>query len=83
MFLMIDFKFSSHVEENIKNPFAPMYYGISLMHCMPVSLALGGKGLGAVWGEQIATEMLTNAGFGSITLLDKARPQNCVYVFTL
>jgi len=54
MFLMIDFKFSSHVQENIKNPFAPMYYGISLMHCMPVSRALGGKGLGAVWGEQIA-----------------------------
>lgn len=81
-FLMIDFKFSSRVEENIKNPFAPMYYGISLMHCMPVSLALGGKGLGAVWGEQIATKMLKSAGFGSIKVLDTARPQNCVYVCT-
>ena len=59
-----------------------MYYGISLMHCMPVSRALAGKGLGAVWGEQIATEMLTNAGFGSIKILDTARPQNCVYVCT-
>ena len=82
MFLMIDFKFSSHVEENIKNPFAPMYYGFSLMHCMPVSLAVGGKGLGAVWGEQIATEMLEGAGFRSIKVLDTARPQNCVYVCT-
>ena len=81
-FLLIDFKFSSHVEENIKNPFAPMYYGFSVMHCMPVSLALGGKGLGAVWGEQIATEMLKSAGFGSIKIFDTARPQNCVYVCT-
>jgi SAM-dependent methyltransferase len=79
-FLMIDFKFSSHVEENIKNPFAPMYYGLSLMHCMPVSLALGGKGLGAVWGEEIAREMLIRAGFGSVNILDTPRPQNCVYV---
>ena len=43
-FLMIDFKFSSNVEENIGNPFAPLYYGISVMHCMTVSLAEGGAG---------------------------------------
>ena len=53
-FLMIEFKFSSRLEENISNPFAPMYYGFSLMHCMPVSLALDGQGLGTVWGEQLA-----------------------------
>lgn len=79
-FLMIDFKFSSRVEENIKNPFAPMYYGISLMHCMPVSLAVGGKGLGTVWGEQIARQMLASAGFGIVEILDTPRPQNCIYV---
>jgi len=33
---------------------------------MTVSLALGGKGLGAMWGKEKAIEMLTNAGFSSI-----------------
>jgi len=79
-FLMVDFKFSSRVEENVGNPFAPIYYATSLMHCMPVSLAVGGKGLGTVWGEQTAREMLREAGFGSIQVLDTPRPQNYMFV---
>ena len=79
-FLMIDFKFSSHVERNIGNPYAPLYYGTSLMHCMPVSLAVGGKGLGTVWGEETARAMLREAGFGSIEVLDTPRPQNYMFV---
>lgn len=80
VFLMIEFKFSSRVEENMKNPFAPLYYGISLMHCMPVSLALGGKGLGTVWGEQTAREYLAEAGFKTVRMVDAPRPQNCIFV---
>lgn len=80
MFLMIDFKFSSRVEDNVGNPFAPLYYGTSLMHCMPVSLAVGGKGLGTVWGEQTAREMLRAAGFSSVEVLDTPRPQNYMFV---
>ena len=79
-FLMIDFKFSSRVEDNLANPYAPLYYGTSLMHCMPVSLAVGGKGLGTVWGEQTAREMLGEAGFKSIEVLDTPRPQNYMFV---
>ena len=79
-FLMVDFKFSSKVEENIGNPFAAMHYGFSLMHCMPVSLASGGAGLGTVWGQQTARRMLAEAGFGSVEILDTPRPQNCSYV---
>lgn len=79
-FLMVDFKFGSRVEDNVGNPFAPMYYGISLMHCMTVSLAAGGKGLGTVWGRQTATQMLRDAGFGSIEVLDTPRPQNCMFL---
>jgi ubiquinone/menaquinone biosynthesis C-methylase UbiE len=79
-FVMIEFKFSSRVEENIKNPFAPMYYGFSLMHCMPVSLALDGLGLGTVWGEQLARRYLAEAGFGTVTVLDSPRPQNSIFV---
>jgi hypothetical protein len=33
---------------------------------MTVSLALGGEGLGTMWGEQQARELLQEAGFRSI-----------------
>ena len=79
-FLMIEFKFQSEVQDNIGNPFAPMYYGISLMHCTTVSLASGGPGLGAVWGEQTARQMLTEAGFSRIDVVDAPRPQNCIFI---
>ena len=79
-FLMVEFKFSSLLEENIGNPFAPMYYGFSLLHCTPVSLYSGGSGLGAVWGEQTARRMLADAGFHDITVVDTPRPQNYMFL---
>ena len=36
------------------------------MHCMTVSLALGGEGLGAMWGEEKARRMLAEAGFAVV-----------------
>jgi hypothetical protein len=36
------------------------------MHCMTVSLADGGMGLGTMWGEQTARRMLAEAGFTSV-----------------
>jgi SAM-dependent methyltransferase len=80
VFLMVDFKFSSKLEENLDNPFAPLYYGISTMHCLTVSLAEGGAGLGTIWGIQTARRMLAEAGFSKIEVLDSPRPQNCIYV---
>ena len=77
---MVEFKFSSLLEENIGNPFAPMYYGFSLLHCTPVSLAAGGPGLGAVWGEQTAKELLAAAGFGNVVVADTPRPQNYMFL---
>jgi hypothetical protein len=77
---MVDFKFHSRVEDNMSNPYAPMYYGISLMHCMTVSLAVGGKGLGTVWGEETARRMMAEAGFGQVEVLDTPRPQNYMFV---
>lgn len=79
-FLMIEYKFSSEVHENIGNPFAPMMYGVSLLHCTPVSLADGGPGLGAVMGQQTAREMLANAGFRDIIVEDTPRPQNYMFL---
>jgi SAM-dependent methyltransferase len=80
LFLMIDFKFSSHLERNLDNPFAPLYYGTSLMHCMSVSLAEGGAGLGAVWGVELAQRMLADAGFTRADVVDSPRPQNVIYI---
>jgi hypothetical protein len=42
---------------------APFLYAISAMHCMQVSLAYGGEGVGAAWGDQMAREFLREAGF--------------------
>ena len=65
-FLMVDVAASSHVHENLDHPLAPFFYTISTMHCMTVSLALGGEGLGAAWGEQKARELLAEAGFAQV-----------------
>ena len=43
-------------------------YTISTMHCMTVSLALDGAGLGAAWGEQTAHAMLADAGFTNVNV---------------
>jgi SAM-dependent methyltransferase len=80
VFYMVEFKFASDVGANLSNPFAPLYYGISTLHCMTVSLAAGGAGLGAVWGEQVARRLLAEAGFHHVELVDTPRPQNCAFV---
>jgi hypothetical protein len=54
------------VEENLAEPLAPFLYSISAMHCMQVSLADEGEGVGAAWGEAKAREFLREAGFGEV-----------------
>ncbi|MGH8895773.1 MAG: class I SAM-dependent methyltransferase [Egibacteraceae bacterium] len=65
-FLMVDVAASSNLEENAGHPLGAFLYGLSTMHCMSVSLGLGGMGLGTMWGEQKALEMLADAGFGEV-----------------
>jgi 2-polyprenyl-3-methyl-5-hydroxy-6-metoxy-1,4-benzoquinol methylase len=81
VYLMQDIQGSSHVHENIAHPGGPLLYMVSCMHCMTVSLAQGGDGLGAMWGEQKARELLAEAGFGSVEvhLLDHD-PFNAYFV---
>ncbi len=66
VFLCVDIAASSNLEENKDHPLAPFLYTISTTHCMTVSLALNGEGLGTVWGEQKAHELLAEAGFKAI-----------------
>jgi 2-polyprenyl-3-methyl-5-hydroxy-6-metoxy-1,4-benzoquinol methylase len=65
-YLMQDIRGSSHVHNNIDHPIGTFLYAISTMHCMTVSLAQGGEGLGAMWGEEKTREYLQNAGFRHI-----------------
>ena len=66
-FLMQDIRASSHVEKNMEHPIGPFLYTISTMHCMTVSLAQGGDGLGTAWGEELAVKMLGDAGFENVS----------------
>jgi 2-polyprenyl-3-methyl-5-hydroxy-6-metoxy-1,4-benzoquinol methylase len=67
-FLMQDIGGSSHVHLNMEHPLGPFTYTISCLHCMTVSLANDGAGLGAMWGEEKACEMLDEAGFKRVTV---------------
>ena len=67
-FLCVDVAASSDLHENMEHPLGPALYTISTMHCMTVSLALDGEGLGTVWGEQLAKQLMTEAGFKSIAV---------------
>jgi len=62
-FVMLDIDGSSHLENNCQNPGAPFLYTISTCHCMTVSLANNGLGLGTMWGRELAIKMLQDAGF--------------------
>ena len=66
VYLMQDIRGSSYHHENIEHPIGTFLYTVSCMHCMTVSLAQGGEGLGAMWGEQKTREYLERAGFKSV-----------------
>lgn len=66
VYLCVDTSASSKLAENLDHPLGPFLYTVSCMHCMTVSLADGGMGLGTMWGEQTARRLLHEAGFTSI-----------------
>ncbi len=65
-FLMQDISGSGHVHQDVGHPLGTLLYTISCMHCMSVSLAMGGPGLGAMWGKEKALSMLADAGFRNV-----------------
>lgn len=80
-FVMMDINTASNVEDNIGNPLAPWIYAVSTLHCMTVSLAEGGAGLGTAWGRQLAESMLTDAGFRQVDVHDvPGDPFDLLYV---
>ena len=67
VYLMQDISGTSHVHKDVEHPIGTFLYTVSCMHCMTVSLAQGGEGLGAMWGERKTHEYLARAGFTSVT----------------
>jgi ubiquinone/menaquinone biosynthesis C-methylase UbiE len=83
VYLMQDIDAAANVTGNLEHPLGALLYTVSTMHCMTVSLARGGMGLGTMWGRETARAMLAEAGFDAPTehMLDHD-PQNRWYVLT-
>lgn len=80
---MQDINGSGCLHQDQAHPFSVFLYTISCMHCMSVSLAQGGPGLGAMWGRRKALEMLRAAGFKNVALHESPHdPLNFYYVST-
>lgn len=82
LFVMVDMNASSSLEENLRNPIAGYLYWVSLFHCMQVSLAEGGEGLGAAWGVERAESLLREAGFSTVKRVPApaSDPVNVIFV---
>lgn len=81
VFLMIDSGAPPTLEEQAALPWTPMMYGVSIGHCLTVSLAQDGEGLGALWGRDAAREALAAAGFTQIDTYElKGDPMDLLYV---
>ena len=81
VYLMQDISGTGHVHKDAEHPLGTLLYTVSCMHCMTVSLAQGGEGLGAMWGEEKTIEYLKRAGFRSVEIKRLAHDiQNNWYV---
>ena len=70
LFSMVDIAAGSEHRDNLDHPMGPFLYAVSLLHCMPVGLVNGGAGLGMMWGREKALEMLKEAGFHRVEVLE-------------
>lgn len=66
IYLAQDIRAHSHHHDNVDHPLGTFLYSLSVMHCMTVSLAQGGEGLGTMWGREKALEYLRTAGFSDV-----------------
>jgi hypothetical protein len=66
--------------ENL-NPFGALYYGVSVLYCLSVSLSNdGGAGLGSLGlPEPELAKLCARAGFATVRRLPVEDPMNAVY----
>lgn len=81
LFVMKEPHAGDTVQDNLGNPFAPVLYATSTLHCLTVSLAHGGAGIGTAFGEGMARRLLAEAGFGAVHVQPApGDPVDAVYV---
>lgn len=72
---------ADNLEDNIGNPFAPVLFGCSTLHCMTISLAHGGAGIGTGMGQALAQQLLASAGFEDVRVEPApGDPGDAVYI---
>ena len=80
---MVDVNMHTDHAENIGSPHAPYSYGISLFHCMTISLFHeNGEGMGSAWGVEKAADMLRKAGFADLERFVNPNSSKMHYVMT-
>ena len=67
---------ASHNAHENRNPIGRAFHAISPMHCMTVSLAYNGAGLGTVIGEKGARDLAGRAGFSGFERMQIDNPFN-------
>ncbi|MFC3227920.1 class I SAM-dependent methyltransferase [Marinibaculum pumilum] len=81
VYLAQDVNGSGHHHGDRDHPLGTLLYTVSCMHCMSVSLAQGGEGLGAMWGREMAQRHFREAGFGQVETHELPHDsQNAYYV---
>lgn len=81
VFVMKEPHAADALEDNLANPMAAVLYGCSTLHCLPISLAHGGAGIGTMFGEGLARQLLADAGFTGTELhAVPGDPADAVYV---
>jgi 2-polyprenyl-3-methyl-5-hydroxy-6-metoxy-1,4-benzoquinol methylase len=77
-YLMLEMNASDKIEDNI-NPLASLFYSVSTLYCMTVSLAEGGAGIGTCMGEARAKALTKEAGFKHFRKLPVENPFSLLY----
>jgi 2-polyprenyl-3-methyl-5-hydroxy-6-metoxy-1,4-benzoquinol methylase len=78
---ILDMDSAPSLEENLKNPAAPMLYAMSVLFCLPAGLSEpGGAGLGTLGlPEPAMRELASAAGFTRFRRLDLRYPPHAFY----
>ena len=63
---MVEPTATGDLDVDVQQPGAVIGYATSLSHCVQVSLAGGGPGLGGMWGSARARRLLAGAGFAQV-----------------
>jgi len=78
-FLWSEADVGARLEDNL-GPIGRTMYGASTMHCMTVSLAQGGEGLGSAISAELAGSLAAEAGFTSLERLAIRNPFHQIFL---